>query len=58
MQLDFATFFRVSKAILDNKLPLLLRGRHGIGKSQVVYQIAAERGLPVVERREIGRAHV
>ena len=51
MQLDFATFFRVSKAILDNKLPLLLRGRHGIGKSQVVYQIAAERGLPVVERR-------
>jgi len=51
MQLDFATFFRVSKAILDNKLPLLLRGRHGIGKSQVVYQIAAERNLPVVERR-------
>jgi hypothetical protein len=51
MQLDFNTFFRVSKAILDNKLPLLLRGRHGIGKSQVVYQIAAERNLPVVERR-------
>jgi len=51
MQLDFATFFRVSKAIMDNKLPLLLRGRHGIGKSQVVYQIAAERNLPVVERR-------
>jgi len=51
MQLDFATFLRVSKPILDNKFPLLLRGRHGIGKSQVVYQIAAERNLPVVERR-------
>ncbi len=51
MQLDFATFLRVAKPILDNRLPLLLRGRHGIGKSQVVYQIAQERNLPVVERR-------
>jgi hypothetical protein len=51
MQLDFATFVRIAKPILDNKLPLLLRGRHGIGKSQIVYQIAAERGLSVVERR-------
>lgn len=51
MQLDFNTFFRIAKPILDNKLPLLLRGRHGIGKSQVVYQIASQRGLPVVERR-------
>ena len=51
MQLDFNTFFRIAKPILDNKFPLLLRGRHGIGKSQVVYQIAAERGLPVIERR-------
>jgi len=33
------------------KLPVLLRGRHGIGKSQVVYQLAAKAGLPVVERR-------
>jgi len=51
MQLDFATFLRIAKPILDNKLPLLLRGRHGIGKSQVVYQIAADRKLPVIERR-------
>jgi hypothetical protein len=51
MQLDFATFVRIAKPILDNKLPLLLRGRHGIGKSQIVYQIAAQRGLSVVERR-------
>jgi MoxR-like ATPase len=51
MNLDFQTFLRIAKPILDAKLPLLLRGRHGIGKSQVVYQIAAERNLPVVERR-------
>lgn len=51
MQLDFETFFRVVDPILDSKLPVLLRGRHGIGKSQVVYQIAAKRNLPVIERR-------
>ncbi|MCS5595231.1 MAG: MoxR family ATPase [Porticoccaceae bacterium] len=33
------------------RLPVLLRGRHGVGKSQVVYQLAAKMGLPVVERR-------
>ena len=31
--------------------PILLRGRHGIGKSSVVYQFGQERGLPVIERR-------
>jgi hypothetical protein len=31
--------------------PILLRGRHGIGKSSVVYQFGKGRGLPVVERR-------
>jgi len=31
--------------------PILLRGRHGIGKSSVVYQFGADRGLTVVERR-------
>jgi len=31
--------------------PILLRGRHGIGKSSVVYQFANLRGLPIVERR-------
>jgi len=33
------------------RLPVLLRGRHGVGKSQVVYQLAANANLPVVERR-------
>jgi hypothetical protein len=51
MAIDFATFTTTAPFILDARLPVLLRGRHGIGKSQVVYQIAEERGLPVVERR-------
>jgi hypothetical protein len=51
MTVDFATFTKVAPHILDAKLPILVRGRHGVGKSQVVYQIAAERELPVVERR-------
>ena len=51
MTVDFATFSRVAPHILDARLPVLVRGRHGVGKSQVVYQIAAHRNLPVVERR-------
>ena len=48
---SFKTFNMASKPIIDNHLPILIRGRHGIGKSELVYQIAAERGLEVVERR-------
>jgi hypothetical protein len=33
------------------KKPTLIRSRHGVGKSQLVYEIAEEFGLPVVERR-------
>jgi len=51
MAIDFAIFTTVAPHILDNKLPVLLRGRHGVGKSEVVYMIAKQRGLPVVERR-------
>lgn len=51
MQIDFATLFKVANHILDARLPLLIRGRHGIGKSEVVYQLARARKLPVVERR-------
>lgn len=32
-------------------ISVLVRGNHGIGKSEVVYQIAEELGLPVMERR-------
>ncbi len=51
MSFDFATFLKTVPAILDARLPVLIRGRHGVGKSEVVYQIARDRGLPVVERR-------
>ena len=51
MSVDFKTFVSLAPAVSAAKLPVLLRGRHGIGKSQVVYQIAASLELPVIERR-------
>jgi len=51
MAIDFSTFLSVAPHILNSRLPILIRGRHGVGKSEVVYQIAAARSLPVVERR-------
>ena len=51
MALDFQTFVSVAPHVLTVKKPLMLRGRHGIGKSELVYQIAKGMGLPVVERR-------
>ena len=51
MAIDFATFITVAPHVLDSRLPVLIRGRHGVGKSEVVYQIAEARTLPVVERR-------
>jgi hypothetical protein len=51
MAVDFKTFSKVVGFVTDVQKPVLLRGRHGIGKSTVVYQYAATIGLPVVERR-------
>jgi hypothetical protein len=51
MAVDFKTFLNIVPHIIAARYPVLLRGRHGIGKSTVVYQLAAERGLTVVERR-------
>ena len=51
MAIDFKTLNSVLPYILDAKFPVLIRGRHGIGKSAIVYQIAEDRGLPVIERR-------
>ena len=51
MAVDFKTFINLAPAVSAARLPVLLRGRHGVGKSQVVYQIAKQMGLPVVERR-------
>jgi len=51
MAVDFKTFNKVAPLVAAVKKPILLRGRHGVGKSCVVYQTAETLGLPVVERR-------
>ncbi len=51
MAVDFTTFGKMVKHVTAVRKPVLLRGRHGIGKSTVVYQYADHIGLPVVERR-------
>lgn len=51
--IDFKTFLSIAPHVLGARFPIILRGRHGIGKSEIVYQI--EESLPftagVVERR-------
>lgn len=51
MAIDFKTFTNIAPHICAVRKPILLRGRHGIGKSEVIYQVAETLGLPVVERR-------
>lgn len=51
MAVDFKTFLSVASHIADVRKPILLRGRHGVGKSEVVYQFAKAVGLPMIERR-------
>lgn len=51
MAVDFKTFLHVVPHVTSIKKPVLIRGRHGVGKSEVVYQFAKEVNLPVVERR-------
>ncbi len=51
MAIDFKNLLLVLPHVTDANHPVLLRGRHGIGKSSVVYQYAISAGLPVVERR-------
>ena len=51
MAIDFATFTKVAPHVAAVRKPVLIRGRHGVGKSEVVYQIAEGLGMPVVERR-------
>ena len=45
MAVDFATFLNVAPHIIAGRLPILIRGRHGVGKSEVVYMIAKNMGL-------------
>jgi len=51
MAIDFATFVKVAPHVAAVRKPVLIRGCHGVGKSEVVYQIAGGLGMPVVERR-------
>lgn len=39
------------EAFLNSNYSVMMRGRHGIGKSAFAYQLAEDLGLPVVERR-------
>ena len=51
MSIDFKTFLSIIPHVVDARYPILTRGRHGIGKSTLVYQLAKQLKLPVVERR-------
>ena len=51
MAIDFKTFVEIVPHVINVRKPVLLRGRHGVGKSEVVYQTAETLGVPVVERR-------
>lgn len=51
MAVDFKTFSKIVAYVTDVRKPVLLRGRHGVGKSTVVYQFAQGIGMPIVERR-------
>jgi hypothetical protein len=51
-EVSFNEFTRVAPYIIDAGFPIMLRGRHGIGKSELVYYLAETHcKLPVVERR-------
>jgi AAA domain (dynein-related subfamily) len=51
MSVSFKDFMSFVKMICDARFPVMIRGQHGVGKSQLVYQYAKRAGLPVVERR-------
>ena len=51
MAVDFKTFSKIVAHVTKVRKPVLLRGRHGIGKSTVVYQFADSIGMQIVERR-------
>ena len=51
MAISFSVLNSILPTLIDAKFPIMLRGRHGIGKSTIVYQLSEKIGLPVVERR-------
>lgn len=51
-EVSFSEFTRVAPYIIDAGFPIMIRGKHGIGKSELVYWLAENYcKLPVVERR-------
>jgi hypothetical protein len=48
--MDIATFVEVAKS-LPASISILVRGGHGIGKSETVHQIAEALGLELIDRR-------
>lgn len=51
MGISFKLFNELVDIVTDVNKPVLLRSRHGVGKSMVVYQYGDKKNLPVVERR-------
>jgi len=62
MHIDFDTLKRLLPHVIRSRKPILIRGKHGIGKSEIVYQLApkvaefmhlADKSYvyPIVERR-------
>ena len=54
--MDFKTLDIILRDLIDiddtsANYPIMIRGRHGIGKSQLVYQLGERLGMKVVERR-------
>lgn len=51
MAVDFKTFSEIVNYVTAVRKPVLLRGRHGIGKSTVVYRYADSQDMEIIERR-------
>ena len=51
MPISFQSLQNILPILVTSKLPVLIRGRHGIGKSQIVFQLGDKLGLPVIDRR-------
>lgn len=51
MGIDFKTFLKVVPFVTKVSKPVLIRGKHGLGKSEQVYAFGAAMGMKVVERR-------
>jgi hypothetical protein len=51
MGITFKSFSKCVGHVTAIRKPILLRARHGVGKSSVVYAYAEHIGMPVIERR-------